>query len=166
MAKKMEILIDGQKLTREQAIHEAHNHFGVGNGVQLLATELVNNRYVSVDEELYQMDKVAYMRNAIARGVYDIFLAGSVLLEYIKSHPDFFDKLISMLDTKPYSEVIGVVRHDSTAKGRLFKAIEDAENCDDLIEQIAGVLQDMIEEGNAEGSFGYSQSNTLRFSIE
>ena len=46
-SKKIEIFIDGKKLTKEQAILEAKNHFGVGNGVDLLAIQLVGNRYFS-----------------------------------------------------------------------------------------------------------------------
>lgn len=165
MVKKMEIFIDRQQLTRKRAFFEAQNHFGVGNGIKLLATELVNNRYVSVDEQLYQMDKVAYIRNAVARGVYDIFLAGSLLLEYIEGRPYFLDKLVSILDTKPHGEVSGVGRRDSSVKERLFKAMKDADGCDDLVDQIAAVLHDMIEETNTEGSFRHSQSNNLHFDI-
>ena len=161
MVRKMEIFLDGKKLTKEKARHEAKNFFGVGDGVALLANELVGNRFVGNDEHLYQSDKKAYFQNAVTRGVYDLFLAGSVMLKHIEDSPEFFDELVALLDTKPHSEVVGHGGVSKDGKVTAYTSMTDIEACKALTDDVALKLQEMIENTNMEGSFEYSDSKNL-----
>jgi len=153
LVRKIEILIDGKKFTKEQALHEAKNHFGVGEGVKLLAAELVGNRLECKDEYLYQSDKKAYIQNAIMRGVYDILVIGSGLLKHMEENPAFFDALVTLLDTKPKS-AIGLAEHSIGA---------DIDAVSELVDEVENKLQELVENTGLEGSFDFEDGKSLLF---
>lgn len=164
MTRKISLTIDGKTFTPEEAIAEAKNCYGIGNGVTLLAEQLVAGLLDKTGVEQYQNQPSEYIKSRIASAMYEIYLTGAALLAELEKSEQ--NRLPDILSKIPQSELEGSAPPGATPEIRFIRWMQDYDIIRSLTQDTGTTLQKLIERDYG-GSYHFSKNtNNFNFTLE